>query len=80
MMSLSAVYLEVYDELELGAALLLYNRGDGKLLHALQKVAHHWGAVTNGHSQMFVKKIFFVLLRTLYNLNHLWVSNWSYVL
>jgi hypothetical protein len=54
MMSLISVYLEVYDELELGPALLLYNRGDGKLLHALQQAAHHWGAVPNGPSQLFV--------------------------
>jgi hypothetical protein len=54
MMSLSSVYLEVYDELELGPALLLYDGGDGKLLHALQQAAHHWGAVPNGPSQIFV--------------------------
>ncbi len=54
MISMSSVYLEVYDELELGAALLLYDGGDGKLLHALQQAAHHWGAVTSGPSQMFV--------------------------
>ncbi len=53
-----SVYLEVYDELELGPALLLYDGGDGKLLHALQKAAHHWGAVTNGPGQIFVKKPF----------------------
>jgi hypothetical protein len=56
MMSLSSVYLEVYDELELSPALLLYDGCDGKLLHALQQAAHHWGAVPNGPSQMFVKK------------------------
>ncbi len=59
MMSLSSVYLEVYDELELGPALLLYDGCDGKLLHALQQAAHHWGAVPNGPSQMFFKNIFF---------------------
>jgi hypothetical protein len=58
MMSLSSVYLEVYDEFELGPALLLYDGGDGKLLHALQQAAHHWGAVPNGPSPMLVKKIF----------------------
>jgi hypothetical protein len=60
MMSLISLYLEVYDELELGPALLLYDGGDGKLLHALQQAAHHWGAVPNGPSQMFVKKSYFI--------------------
>jgi hypothetical protein len=59
MMSLSSVYLEVYDELELGPALLLYDGCDGKLLHALQQATHHWGAVPNGPSQIFVKILFF---------------------
>jgi hypothetical protein len=60
---LSSVYLEVYDELELGPALLLYDGGDGKLLHALQQAAHHWRAVPNGPSQMFVKNIFFFFVK-----------------
>ena len=34
-------YLEVDDELELGAALLLGDGGDGELLHALQQATHH---------------------------------------
>ena len=37
-------YLEVDDELELGAALLLDNGCDGQVLHALQQGGHHRGA------------------------------------